>query len=252
MELNLNLKGKIVLVTGSTRGIGWATALNFARMGATTIINGHSDQKLLDQRVEEIKSDCGGESWGVLADVSNKSAVEDLYQGIFKRHKRLDVLVNNAGVLINGLLGSITDDAIEKSYRVNTLSALLNLQEAARLMRRTKSGSIINLASIVAVKGSVGQSVYAATKAALVGLTIAGAKELAQYGIRVNAVAPGLIKTDMLNELPAQVLEERTASIPLGRVGQPEEVANVILFLASDLSSYVTGQIIGVDGAMVI
>jgi 3-oxoacyl-[acyl-carrier protein] reductase len=246
------LDGKVAFITGSTRGIGWATAKRFADEGASVIVNGHSDQRLLDQRVEELRATCQAEAWGVLCDVGNPAQIRDAYQQIFQQHKRLDVLVNNAGVLQDALLGMIAEEVVQQTFAVNALGAIYSLQAAARLMSRAASGSIVNVTSIIGVTGNEGQAVYGASKAAIIGLTRSAAKELAPKNIRVNAVAPGFIETDMTAQLPQQKFAERTASIRMGRIGKPDDVADVILFLASDLSRYVTGQVIGVDGGMLI
>jgi 3-oxoacyl-[acyl-carrier protein] reductase len=172
--------------------------------------------------------------------------------GIFQRYKRLDVLVNNAGILRDALLGMISRELIDDTLNTNVVGPILHLQEAARLMGRKQAGSIINVASIIGRVGNKGQTVYAASKAAVIGMTYAAAKELAPKSIRVNAVAPGFIATDMTRQLTPPVFEERVKSVAMGRIGEAEEVAQTIVFLASDESRYVTGQVIGVDGAMLI
>jgi len=252
MDCNSMLKDKVAFITGSTRGIGWATAKVFAQQGAKLIINGHADQKLLDKRVAEITSTYNIECTGMLCDVASTADLKACYQDIFKRHKKLDILVNNAGILHDALLGMISSDDIQKSFSVNAIAVLENLQQAARLMSRHNSGSIVNVASIIAVRGNAGQSLYAASKSALLGLTLTAAKELAPQGIRVNAVAPGLIDTDLVKALPQQVITERLSGVKMGRLGSPEEVANAILFLSCNMASYITGQILGVDGGIVI
>jgi 3-oxoacyl-[acyl-carrier protein] reductase len=252
MASSLTLEGKIAFITGSTRGIGWATACALAARKATVVINGHSDEYLLQDRVAQIRSEYGVESFGILADAGDPSQAKSCYQTIFKRYKKLDVLVNNAGILDDYLLGMIPDAIIEKTFAINTIGYIQHLQGAARLMARNQSGSIINVASIIGIRGNSGQVVYGASKAAVIGLTLSASKELAEKNIRVNAVAPGLIETDMIKQLDKEKLESLMASIQMGHIGKPEDVANVILFLASDLSSYVTGQVITVDGGMII
>jgi 3-oxoacyl-[acyl-carrier protein] reductase len=248
----MTLQGKVALITGSTRGIGWATAQAFAKEGCAIVLNGRSSQESVDQRVAEIRDGFGVPCLGFCSDVSDPTAVKACYAAIFKEFRRLDVLVNNAGIMQDSVLGMIPEALIRKSLEVNVLGPLLHLQEAARLMGRNRSGSIINLSSIIGDKGKDGQVVYSTTKAAIIGMTRSAAKELAPKGIRVNAVAPGLIQTDLLKDLPEQKLAEATAAIRMGRAGQPADVAGVILFLASEAAAYVTGQILGVDGGMTI
>ena len=246
------LAGKIALITGSTRGIGWATAEAFAENGATVILNGRSSQEALESRAAEIRLRFGTPCLGICSDVSDPAAVKVCYLEIFKQFKRLDVLVNNAGIMQDALLGMIPETLVRNSLAVNLLGPICHLQEASRLMARNRSGSIINLSSIIGTRGKEGQAVYSTTKAGLIGLTLSAAKELAPKGIRVNAVTPGLIRTDLLKDVPEQKITEALGSIKMGRMGEPRDVANVIVFLASDLSSYVTGQVLGVDGGMVL
>jgi 3-oxoacyl-[acyl-carrier protein] reductase len=245
------LEGKIALITGSARGIGRATALRFAENGATVILNSRSAERL-EQLAATIRETHSVECVAHAYDVADPAGAKQCFADIFRRFKRLDVLVNNAGILRDALLGMIPEELIQSTLSVNTAGAIYHLQEAARLMGRNRSGSIINVSSIIGRTGNAGQTVYAASKAALIGLTYAAAKELAPKNIRVNAVAPGFIETDMVKQLAQSIVEERVRSVKMGRIGQPEEVADTILFLASNLSAYVTGQVIGVDGGMLI
>lgn len=251
MDSSLNLSGKVAYVTGSTRGIGAAIARAFAAHGATVVVNGRT-LETVEARARALSSEFPVPCLPVAADQRDPEAVKGAYDRIFKAYGRLDVLVNNAGVLEDGLLGMIPDATIAAVFEVNALSVVRNMQLASRLMRRGRGGAIINMTSIIGTQGNAGQVVYSGSKAAIIGMTRSAAKELAPDGIRVNAIAPGLIDTDMVRSLPPEKLALRLAQIGMGRIGTPQDVANVALFLASDLSSYVTGQVIGVDGAMLV
>jgi 3-oxoacyl-[acyl-carrier protein] reductase len=248
----LGLEGKVAFVTGSTRGIGWETARTLARHGATVVLNGHASQEIVDQRAAEVAGEFGTSCFGLLADAGDASAVKSCYAQIFTRFKRLDILVNNAGVMQEGLLGMIPEKAMRETLEVNVMGPILHLQEASRLMARNKNGSIVNVTSIMGRFGAEGLTVYSASKAALIGLTLSSAKELAPKNIRVNAVAPGFIDTDMTRNMPEKAHAQRLAGIKMNRIGTPGEVADAIAFLASDLARYVTGQILGVDGGMLV
>jgi 3-oxoacyl-[acyl-carrier protein] reductase len=247
-----NLEGKIAFVTGSTRGIGWASAQMLAQQGATIVLNGLSSPDLLRQRVDEIRAIHDTDADGLLGDVGNPAAIKEFYAAIFKKYKRLDILVNNAGIMEDNLLGMIGLQNIEKTFRVNVTGVILNMQYATRLMERSQSGSIINLSSIIGRFGNAGQIVYAGSKAAVIGVTLSAAKELAVKNIRVNAIAPGFIDTDMVRQLPLNRYDETLQRIKMNRIGTAEDIAKAVLFFASDLSLYVTGQILGVDGGMLI
>jgi 3-oxoacyl-[acyl-carrier protein] reductase len=245
------LEGKVCFITGSTRGIGWATAELFAQRGATVVLNSRAGD-LLEQRKQSLQEHFGRPVIALAADAGDPAAVQACYIEIFKQYKKLDVLVNNAGIMQDAPLGMITAELIHAVAQTNIAGPILHLQAAARLMSRAKCGSIINLTSIIGRVGKEGQTVYASSKAALIGMTRAAAKELAPKGIRVNAVAPGMIDTDMTRQLSEDHHRAALGSIKMGRIGEPSEVAHAILFLASDMSSYVTGQVLGVDGGMII
>lgn len=234
--------GAVALVTGATRGIGLAAARRLAEEGVTVVVNGTDDAAARERAAE-----LGGEA--LAFDVSDAAAVQAAAREVFKRHKRLDVLVNNAGVLEDALLGVIQP---ERVFAINAIGVLNVMQACARLIARGGGGSIVNVASIIGVVGNAGQVAYGGSKAAVIGMTRSAAKELAPQGVRVNAVAPGFIDTDMTRALPAEIFAERVASVGLGRAGTPEEVADAIAFLASDRARYITGQVLGVDGGMVI
>ena len=252
MALTFALDGKVALVTGSTRGIGWASARALAGAGASVVLNGAHDSDLLHQKTEALQKEFGVPCIGFLGSVSDHAAVQNCYMEIYRRFKRLDVLVNNAGVLSDALLGMIPAEMIGTVLSTNLTGSIYHLQEASRLMGRNKSGSIVNIASIIGRVGNEGQAVYGASKAGVIGLTLAAAKELAPRNIRVNAIAPGFIATDMVKALPEKKYAERLSSIKMKRIGQPEDVANAVLFFASDVSAYITGQVLGVDGGMLI
>jgi 3-oxoacyl-[acyl-carrier protein] reductase len=247
----LLLEGKVAIVTGATRGIGRAIAEIFAAHGTTLIING-TDASALDEAVAEIRDRHSAAVSAIAGDISIPSTASDLVRQAFSQEKRLDIFVNNAGVLIDALIGMVTDEAIERTLGVNLKGVLYGIQAAGRLMSRGGGGSIINLTSIVGRFGNAGQLAYASSKAGVIGATLSAAKELAPANVRVNAIAPGFIDTDMVRQLPPEKFEERMASIGMKRIGTPQDVANAALFLASDLSSYVTGQVLGVDGGMLI
>jgi len=249
---NLDLTGRVAFITGSTRGIGWAVAQTLAANGATVVLNGCSSAQALDARTTELKEMFGGVVTGVLADVSDSKAVNRCYREIKTRFGRLDILVNNAGVLEDAVIGMIGETSLRRLFDINTGGVIHNLQAAARLMRRSGGGAIVNISSIIGVRGNEGQVAYGATKAAILGITKSAAKELSIDGIRVNAVAPGLIDTDMVRSLSDEARAQNLGRIGMGRIGTPDDVAGAVLFLVSDLSSYVTGQILGVDGGMVI
>lgn len=251
-DTGLLLDGKVALVTGGGRGIGLATARLFAAHGAAVYITGHTDPAALTAQAEALAKAYDVPVTPCVYDATDRDAMQGTFQRIFKDHHRLDVLVNNAGVLHEGLLGMIRHDDMQQVLAVNTMAAIEHMQAASRLMARNKAGSIINLSSIVGRVGSAGNTLYAASKAAIIGATLSAAKELAVSNIRVNAVAPGFITTDMTDALPEQTRHAALDSIAMGRPGTADDVARVNLFLASPLSAYVTGQTIGVDGGMLI
>lgn len=246
------LDGRVSIVTGSSRGIGASIARMFARNGSHVILNGHSENRDLEEMAKSLSQENGVRCLAVSGDVGDPVQSKVIFQTAFKEFKRLDILVNNAGILGDGLLGMVSDEMIDRVFQVNLAATVRNMQSAVRLMQRAGAGSIINISSIIGVRGNVGQTVYAASKAGIIGATLSAAKELGPKNIRVNVVAPGYIDTSMIRHLDKETHCQRLESISLGRVGTPEDIANAAMFLASDLSSYVTGQVIGVDGGMVI
>ncbi len=246
------LADKVAFVTGATRGIGLATAQAFAAAGAIVAMGGRNLANI-KAAMEQVLQFCpGARLLPVVCDVGQEQDTKLAFQIIFREFKRLDVFVANAGILGDGLLGMVTRQQIVTVFSTNVFGAFHGAQYASRLMARHGGGSMIFLSSIMGTQGSAGQSVYSGSKAAIIGLVKSLAKELAPKNIRVNCIAPGFIDTDMTRSIPADKFAERAASIPMGRIGRPDEVANVSLFLASDLSGYVTGQVLGVDGGMLI
>lgn len=242
---------KTILITGATSGIGLATALKATEQGWTVVLNGRDDKRLQEIK-KELEFLNGTTVHTIAYDVTDIAAVKQAFLWIKKNVGQLDAVINNAGIMDDALLGMLKPEQLQKTLEVNTSAAIYHMQFASRLMAKQKSGSIVNVSSIMGRFGNAGQVAYSASKAALIGATYAAAKELAPLNIRVNAVAPGFIQTDLTNGYSDQVKEETISQIKMGRAGQAEEVANVILFLASDAASYVTGQVIGVDGGMVI
>lgn len=247
---SLRLDGRVGLITGGSRGIGRATAEALAEHGAAVVLTAR-EAAVAEARAAEIAANTGAAVFGVAADVADPAQVSVLVRQVFGRLKRLDILVNNAGVMPEALLGMNSEEAIRQVLDVNVAGAFRMLQAAARLIERSGGGSIVNVSSIIGLRGGVGLSLYAASKAAMVGLTLSAAKELASKKIRVNAVAPGFIETDMTSHFSDAKRQETLGNIALGRIGTPREVADVILFLNSDLARYVTGQVLGIDGGMV-
>jgi 3-oxoacyl-[acyl-carrier protein] reductase len=243
------LHDRVAWITGASRGIGRATALEFARHGASLILSARSEQGLAEtaERAREVGSPL---TQIIPMDVSDSASLKSACQELYRKTKRLDVLVNNAGVLRDGLIGMISEAQLDEVMQTNVYGLVQLMQYCARMMMPRKSGSIVNLASIVGRTGNEGQVAYSASKAAVIGATKSAARELAPHNVRVNAVAPGVIQTDMIANIPPAKMDELQRSIKMGRLGTAEEVARVIVFLASDLSAYVTGQVVGVDGGM--
>jgi 3-oxoacyl-[acyl-carrier protein] reductase len=241
----LDLSGQSALITGASRGIGAACARSVYECGATVWLSGR-DVAALDATA----SACP-EARVIVFDVTDPQAVKDAIMTIRKQSGQLDILVNNAGIMHGAMIAATSDRSLQEMLDVNVAGAYRMAQYAARLMSAKGRGSIVNMASIMGCAGASGYSAYSATKAAVIGMTRAMARELAPRGVRVNALAPGFIETDLTTGISGESREKVLSQIGMGRFGTPEDVARVALFLASPLSGYVTGQVIGVDGMMV-
>ena len=252
MESNFSLLvGKTALITGASRGIGRSVATLFAQNGANVILISRNEGKLKELQ-QEIATDHNVDVVYYATDITDENKIKDVFLNIRKNKKVIDVLVNNAGIMEDAVLQMVEPDLIKKTYATNVFALIDISKRASKLMLKNRRGSIINLTSIIGVEGNLGQSIYSSSKSAILGFTKSLSKELASLNIRVNGVAPGFIDTDMTRGMDEKFYKKNLSSIALGRIGQPQDVAKTILFLASDLSEYVTGQIIGVDGGMVI
>jgi len=246
-----DLTDRVCLITGGSRGIGKATAERLAEAGARVVVCSRQQgtSSAVAERIGEVY---GTPAQALTLDVTDSRAVQRTVRDVAKEHGRLDAVVANAGILEDALLGMIGDGLVQRMLETNVAGTLNTVQAAARVMMRQRYGSLVLLASIVGERGNAGQVAYSASKAAVATIARSAAKELGRYGIRVNAVAPGVIQTDMISHLPDEVLSRRLSDTALGRLGSPDDVATVIRFLVSDDSSYVTGQVIGVDGGLVL
>ena len=245
------LDGKVAVVTGGFRGLGRAMAVSLGKAGAHVIAADVLPEDV-GQETLRLVTETGAKCDLLRLDVTNADAVEDAMRDLHKRLGRIDIVINNAGIARDNLLLRVSDDDIQKTFAVNVVGAINCARSAIKIMMRARTGRIINLASVVAEMGNPGQTVYSASKAALIGLTKTLAREYASRGITVNAVAPGFIDTDMTKNLPADAKKFMLEQIPLGRMGQPEDVAAAVLFLCSDEASYVTGQVLRVNGGMYV
>lgn len=241
------LSEKVCLITGASSGIGRETAKRFAEEGAILYVTDYKEGSL-DGLVEELKIKYSTDITPLYFDVTDEKASKNAIVKIKKGHGRLDVLVNNAGIMRDNVIGMIGSQLIHDVFDINVFAVINLIQLANKIMSHQNSGCIINISSIVGLEGAAGQLVYSASKGAVAALTKAAAKELAPSGIRVNAVAPGLINTGLLQAIGDAKIQENLKNVKMGRLGEPIDVANVILFLASDLAGYVTGEIIGIDG----
>ena len=246
-----NLEGKIALVTGGGRGIGRAIGLELAARGATIIVNYNSSGAAAADVVAQIEK-AGGAAQCVQTDVSDTDQVTAMFKAIVSDFGTIDILVNNAGMTRDNVIMMMKSDDFDAVIKTNLRSCWLCCKTAARTMMRKRSGSIINITSVVGIAGNGGQTNYAASKAGIIGLTKSLAKEVAARGIRVNAVAPGFVETDMTADLSDEIREKAIDAIPLGRMGVAEDIAKAVVFLASNDADYITGQTLVVDGGMVM
>lgn len=245
------LQGKVAIVTGATRGIGKGIAEAFAAQGATvafTYVSSEEKARALEAELEAL----GGKAKGFKSDAANFAAAQKLAEDVVTEFGTIDVLVNNAGITRDTLLLRMSEEQWDEVMSVNLKSAFNLTKAVLKPMLKARSGSIINMSSVVGVKGNAGQANYAASKAGILGFTKSVAAELGSRNIRCNAIAPGFIETEMTGALDEKVVQEWREAIPLKRGGTPEDVANLTLFLASDMSTYITGQVIHVDGGMLM
>lgn len=245
------LKDKVAIVTGASRGIGAQVAKTLAAQGATVIVHYRGSA----QKAEEVKGEieaAGGSAMTYACDVSDFAACEQFIKAVQKEYGHIDILVNNAGITKDGLLMAMKEEDFDAVIATNLKGCFNCIRFVSRIMMKQRAGKIINMSSVSGVAGNAGQANYSASKAGVIGLTKSAARELAARNINVNAVAPGFVNTDMTAVLTDTVKEEAVKQIPLGRFGETEDIANMVAFLASDQANYITGQVINVDGGMVI
>ncbi len=241
----MEFQDKVALITGSAQGIGKAAALAFAKEGAIVVLNDVNKERLSETASGLEKT--GARYLSILANTALRSDVEKMFNQVIEELGRLDILVNNAGITRDGFLHKMTEEQWKQVLDVNLTGVFYCLQAAAKIMRKAGSGRIINISS-AARFGNLGQANYSATKAGVVGLTRTAARELAGKNVLVNAISPGTINTEMVQAIPEKALERLLGAIPLGRIGTTDELCHLILFLASEKSSYITGQVINCDG----
>lgn len=247
----MQLTDKVALVTGASRGIGRAIALLMAKQGADVVVNYSGSEGAAQETVDAILA-MGRKAIKIKANVGNAEEVAAMVEEAHSTFGRIDILVNNAGITRDGLLMRMKDSDWDDVININLKGVYLMTKAVSKIMMKQRSGKIVNMTSVVGVTGNAGQANYSASKAGVIGFTKTCAKELASRGITVNAIAPGFIHTDMTDVLSDKVKETMVHTIPLGRMAEPDEVAAVAVFLASDMSSYITGQVINVDGGMVM
>ena len=245
-----NLKEKITIVTGASKGIGEAIATSFANAGAHVVCVSRTESVL--KTVQKKIKDYGGSASIYSCDVSQYKEVESLINNTLEEFGKIDVIVNNAGITRDGLIMRMSDDDWDTVININLKGAFNGIKAVSRVMMKQRSGRIINISSLVGLKGNPGQANYSASKAGIIGLTKSTAKELGSRGITVNCIAPGYIATEMTDQLAEKIKQELINRIPLGYIGKPNNIASAALFLASDEAEYITGQTVSVDGGMLI
>ena len=243
------LKDKVAIVTGASRGIGREIAITLARYGAKVIVNYCGSKEKAEEVVALIKSE-GAVATAYQGDVADSEAMKQMFADVLQEYKSIDILVNNAGITRDNLILKMSDDEFNAVIDTNLKGVYYCLKQVSRIMLKQKSGRIINISSIAGVIGNAGQINYSASKAGVIGMTKALARELGSRGITVNAVAPGFIKTDMTDKLPDAIKDTYVNQIPLKRFGEVSDIAETVAFLASDKAAYITGQTISVDGGM--
>ncbi|HET9223777.1 MAG TPA: 3-oxoacyl-[acyl-carrier-protein] reductase [Roseiflexaceae bacterium] len=249
--MQISLKDKVALVTGASRGIGRSIATTLAGAGALVVINYKSNAAAAEEVASEIAA-AEGRAAAIQADISDSAEVERLFKELLDRYGKIDILVNNAGITRDMLLLRMKEEDFDAVLQTNLRGVYLCTKAALRPMTRARSGRIINITSVVGLMGNAGQANYAAAKAGVIGFTKAAAREIASRNITVNAVAPGYIETELTDVLSETVRQAILENIPLGRLGQPQDVADLVCFLASDAAGYITGQTLTVDGGMVM
>jgi 3-oxoacyl-[acyl-carrier protein] reductase len=251
VDMQISLKDKVALVTGASRGIGRSIATTLAGAGALVVINYKSNVVAADDVVNAITA-AEGRAAAIQADVSDAAEVEQLFKQVLDRYGKIDILVNNAGITRDTLLLRMKEEDFDAVLQTNLRGVYLCTKAALRPMTKARGGRIINITSVVGLMGNAGQANYAAAKAGIIGFTKAAAREMASRNITVNAVAPGYIETELTGVLSETVRQAILENIPLGRLGQPQDVADLVCFLASDAAGYITGQTLTVDGGMVM
>lgn len=245
------LENKVALVTGASRGIGKEIALSLAKEGATVILNYNGSEEKAKQAAEEITA-AGGKAEIYQCNVSDFEACGAMIQDLIKQYGKIDILVNNAGITRDGLLMKMSEEDFDAVVNTNLKGAFNTIRHMSRFFLKQKSGKIINISSVSGILGNAGQANYSASKAGVIGLTKSVARELASRGINVNAIAPGFVATDMVEAMTEDAKAKMTDAIPLKRIGTTKDIANMAVFLASDASDYITGQVFAVDGGMSI